>query len=166
MGKKRAAAGVDTVMDPPLAPRRTTRAAPRPLRPSDRVRRKEAAEEHSDDGASRAEDDPEDDASEETPRKRRRDDNHRTCPHCRKVLSSALGYQYHVDHFVCRPTQRPGGPIVRRGRRKSTEATGTTYPRIRGKEVADRTCPQCQRVFTSVHGMRYHRGTCGFDFFI
>ena len=81
------------------------------------------------------------------------------CPHCHKKLSSALGYQYHVDQFVCRPTLRPGGPPQSRGRRrKSVSEQQQHYPRIRGKNVEDRTCPLCQRVFTSVTGMQYHRG--------
>jgi rubrerythrin len=87
------------------------------------------------------------------------------CPHCNKKFGSSLGLQYHVDMFVCQPTLRPGGTIIRKGRRKIVAAEddeGTlpakAYKKIRGK-INDRTCPHCRRIFTSVAGMQYHRGT-------
>jgi hypothetical protein len=167
-GTKRAAA---------VSPRRATRAAEtlppkstkRPLRHG-APQTKPAVilfEDREDDSSVEWEEDVEEESisdaieDEERPRKRRkpRDDGDLACPHCRKVLSSALGLQYHVEQFVCRPALRPGGPVIR-GRRKTTgEGASKQYPKIRGKQVADRTCPQCQRVFTSVHGMQYHRGT-------
>ena len=39
-----------------------------------------------------------------------------TCSHCNKRLANAYGLQYHVENFVCRPFERPGGP-VKLGRR-------------------------------------------------
>ena len=91
------------------------------------------------------------------------------CPHCNKKFGSSLGLQYHVDKFVCQPALRPGGAVIRKGRRKINTTGGgdeddygtqstKTYNKIRGK-ISDRTCPQCRRVFTSVAGMQYHRGT-------
>jgi hypothetical protein len=85
------------------------------------------------------------------------------CQHCHKRFTSAPGLQYHLDQYVCRPTLRPGGPIIR-GRRKKrpndeleVNASAKVYQRIRGS-IHDRTCPQCHRVFTSVAGMQYHSG--------
>jgi hypothetical protein len=89
-----------------------------------------------------------------------------TCPHCQKLFTVKPGLDYHVDNFVCRPTLRPGGPVVKGKRKKAASSTGGTssstknqsYKRIRGK-LEDRTCPKCKRVFTSVLGFSYHRGT-------
>jgi len=83
-------------------------------------------------------------------------ESERTCPYCDKVFSVKDGMQYHVDNFVCRPTLRPGGP-VQKGRRKISEGTKTQWKRIRGP-LAERTCPTCKRVFTSIIGLKYHRG--------
>ena len=88
------------------------------------------------------------------------------CPKCGKKFGSSLGLQYHVDHFVCQPLLRPGGPVVK-GRRKVTaggsgdhgaSSSSKNYKKVRGK-IDNRTCPQCHRVFTSVNGLQYHRGT-------
>jgi hypothetical protein len=88
------------------------------------------------------------------------------CPHCNKKFGSALGLQYHTDRFVCQPALRPGGAVIRKGRRKiiatiAGDDNGTqpskAYNKIRGK-INDRTCPQCRRVFTSIAGMQYHLG--------
>jgi hypothetical protein len=80
------------------------------------------------------------------------------CPHCHKQFAVLSGLQYHVDHFVCRPAERPGGPVQKGRRKLSSNKAVSEYKRIRGA-VHDRTCPHCQRVFTSVHGLNYHRGT-------
>ena len=58
------------------------------------------------------------------------------------------GAKYHVEHYVCRPTEQP--PKQPRGESSSSR-------RARGA-VDDRTCPNCQRIFTSVHGLAYHVG--------
>jgi hypothetical protein len=95
------------------------------------------------------------------------------CQYCNRKFQGKAGLRYHVDFFVCRPNQRPGGP-VRKGKRKmvaatakSTAADATTggssshskYKRIRGS-LDDRTCDNCSRVFTSVLGLQYHIGEC------
>lgn len=78
-----------------------------------------------------------------------------TCPHCGRLMGSAGGLHYHVNNFVCRPKERPGGP-AQRGRRKKGEASSSIkYKRVRGT-LADRTCPKCKRVFTSTLGLNYH----------
>ena len=41
------------------------------------------------------------------------------------------------------------------GRRKKADASGQSFPRIRGSEE-DRTCPHCSKKFTSVLGCQYH----------
>jgi hypothetical protein len=117
------------------------------------------------------------DEDEEPRRKRHRtnrsevvsndNDGQPVCPNCQKKFGSSLGLQYHIDQFVCQPALRPGGPIKRLGRRKierldddglKVTLPTKTYKKIRGN-INDRTCPQCQRVFTSVAGMQYHQGT-------
>lgn len=45
-----------------------------------------------------------------------------TCFHCKKSLANAYGLQYHVENFVCRPLERPGGP-VKKGRRPNQSKT-------------------------------------------
>jgi hypothetical protein len=101
------------------------------------------------------------------------------CQYCNRKFQGKAGLRYHIDFFVCRPNDRPGGP-VRKGKRKvvttgtaSTAAdddadaanTGSSrrhskYKRIRGS-LDDRTCGNCSRVFTSVLGLQYHIGECG-----
>jgi hypothetical protein len=88
-----------------------------------------------------------------------------TCPHCQKIFTVKPGLDYHVDNFVCRPTLRPGGPVVKGKRKKAVSSTAgggsakdQSYKRIRGK-LEDRTCPKCKRIFTSILGFTYHRGT-------
>jgi hypothetical protein len=86
-----------------------------------------------------------------------------TCAHCQKVFTVKPGLDYHVENFVCQPTLRPGGPVVKGKRKKSVPSGGggtksPTYARIRGKLDA-RICPKCKRVFTSILGLSYHVGT-------
>jgi hypothetical protein len=88
-----------------------------------------------------------------------------TCAHCQKVFTVKPGLDYHVENFVCRPTLRPGGPVVKGKRKKAASSGGggstkcpKSFNRIRGK-LEDRTCPKCKRVFTSVLGLSYHVGT-------
>jgi hypothetical protein len=50
-------------------------------------------------------------------------------------------------------------PIKKRKRQGSSQSTKSKYQRIRGT-LSKRTCPTCQRVFTSPHGLKYHVGTC------
>jgi hypothetical protein len=126
------------------------------------------------DGSDSSDDDDDDDDSIPTPPvKRRRSSMAKnltvadlTCSHCQKVFTVKPGLDYHVDNFVCRPTLRPGGPVVRGKRKKATSSAGggssstkyQSYKKIRGK-LEDRTCPKCKRIFTSVLGFTYHRGT-------
>jgi hypothetical protein len=49
-------------------------------------------------------------------------------------------------------------PIKKRKRQGSSQSTKSKYQRIRGT-LSKRTCPTCQRVFTSPHGLKYHVGT-------
>lgn len=89
---------------------------------------------------------------EKKDRHRRGPEEERTCPHCSKVIVSKLGLKYHLDKFVCR--------------RDLVPAKAGTTPRKRGKSTGgksrerglehDRTCPNCNRVFTSVLGCNYH----------
>jgi hypothetical protein len=80
-----------------------------------------------------------------------------TCPHCQKDFTVKPGLDYHIENFVCRPTLRPGGPVLK-GKRKTAGTKAQTYKKIRGK-LEKRTCPKCKRVFTSILGLNYHRGT-------
>jgi uncharacterized Zn-finger protein len=115
--------------------------------------------------------DDDDDSAPSPPMKRKRgrkrslpnlSDAELTCSHCQKKFTVKPGLDYHVNKFVCRPTLRPGGPVVKGKRKKSASSGGgtkaQTYLRIRGK-LEDRTCPKCKRVFTSILGLSYHLGT-------
>jgi len=82
------------------------------------------------------------------------DDDELKCPHCDRTFTVLQGLNYHVKQFVCRPDLRPGGPVPK-GRRKKQESSGKSFKRVRGS-LQDRTCPNCQRVFTSVLGRDYH----------
>ena len=83
---------------------------------------------------------------------RRGPEKERTCPHCLKVIVSKLGLKYHLDNFVCRKDLVP--------------AKAGTTPRKRGKSASgkirqrglehERTCQNCNRVFTSILGCNYH----------
>jgi hypothetical protein len=50
-------------------------------------------------------------------------------------------------------------PTKKRKRQGSAQSTKSKYQRVRGT-LAKRTCPTCQRVFTSPHGLKYHISTC------
>lgn len=41
------------------------------------------------------------------------------CPHCGKTFRGVKGFQYHIDEYVCRQSERPGGPVIK-GKRKMT----------------------------------------------
>jgi hypothetical protein len=78
------------------------------------------------------------------------------CPHCHKKFASLQSVQYHVSNFVCRPAERPGGP-VRAGRPRKfllSEAATCTE-----EYVNDRTCSDCKGVFASVQSLKIHRST-------
>jgi hypothetical protein len=47
-----------------------------------------------------------------------------SCPHCDKSFQVEKGRDYHVDHYVCRSSERPGGPVVK-GRRKVVVKLGS-----------------------------------------
>ncbi|KAL7558781.1 hypothetical protein ACA910_018285 [Epithemia clementina (nom. ined.)] len=92
------------------------------------------------------------------------------CPHCSKIFQYSKGLSYHVDNYVCRQNDRPGGPKIK-GKRKEapkkeadddgSDDGGENSPprkkfnRLRGK-LEHRTCQRCRRVFTSVLGLNYH----------
>lgn len=85
------------------------------------------------------------------------------CEFCQKNFSIQSGLDYHVNKFVCRPELKPVGAPRKGGKRKQSEAKGLKkYKKIRGA-LADRTCPRCKRVFTSVIGCKYHTGTSLLD---
>ena len=77
--------------------------------------------------------------------------NSKKCPHCEQTFGTIAGAKYHIDHLVCQPAER----LPRKKRSKSE----TRKPKVRGT-LSDRTCTNCQRVFTSVNGLAYHRGKC------
>ena len=92
------------------------------------------------------------------------------CPYCSKAFATPYGAQYHIDHYVCRQQERPGGPVAKGRRRVEASAAAATsvassapttttparhYPKVRGA-LSDRTCRKCRRVFTSVLGLQYH----------
>eukprot|EP00934_Nitzschia_sp_Nitz4_P004104 Nitzschia sp. Nitz4//scaffold390_size11914//842//8150//NITZ4_009014-RA/size11914-snap-gene-0.14-mRNA-1//-1//CDS//3329550186//4094//frame0 len=92
----------------------------------------------------------------------RGDPKDRTCPHCKKVLVSKGGLAYHLKHLVCQTDKRSedGTPKRPRGRR-SPSSSPKDSPRFRGTPE-DRTCPVCNRLFTSILGRKYHveHGVC------
>jgi hypothetical protein len=107
----------------------------------------------------------------------------RTCPHCKKVCSSKSGFKYHIEHFVCRPALNPNGNPKFRGKVKkraasqdleddedeyTEESTNAAKPKASSKKggkkkfkkirgpLEARTCPHCNKVFTSALGKEYH----------
>lgn len=42
------------------------------------------------------------------------------CPHCGKTFRGLKGFQYHIDEYVCRQSEKPGGPVIK-GKRKVIE---------------------------------------------
>lgn len=80
-----------------------------------------------------------------------------TCPHCQKHFTVEYGLRYHVDNYVCRPDERPGGPKKKGRRKREDNNNNSKYKRLRGS-LEDRTCPKCNRVFTSTIGLDYHLG--------
>ncbi|VEU41273.1 unnamed protein product [Pseudo-nitzschia multistriata] len=77
------------------------------------------------------------------------------CPHCEKAFKNLNGLKYHIDKMVCRGED---GSRRKQPRRKSPRATATTKSKsakFRGT-VEERTCPHCNRLFTSALGARYH----------
>ena len=94
--------------------------------------------------------------------KKKSDKVERRCPHCSKIFQHLKGLSYHVDNYVCRSEERPGGSAMKGKRKEHPEgseggASRKKYKRLRGKEK-DRTCSRCNRVFTSVLGLTYHLG--------
>jgi transcription elongation factor Elf1 len=81
------------------------------------------------------------------------------CPHCQKTFSSEGGLKYHTSKFVCRLEQSTDPQVKARGtkRRRGKGKKGDTPDkrRFRGS-LENRTCPHCNRVFTSALGMNYH----------
>lgn len=75
------------------------------------------------------------------------------CPHCDKVFKSQAGRDYHVKNSVCRPSETP----VKKRSNISARKKRARPDRFRGTKE-DRTCPHCNRVFTSALGAKYHIG--------
>jgi hypothetical protein len=93
-------------------------------------------------------------------RKRQKKEEVSNCPHCNKSFKSTRALEYHEQNFVCRPMERPDGP-VQKGRRKLDENSERKikYKKFRGAEK-DRTCPDCGVIFSSVLGYQYHESEC------
>lgn len=95
-------------------------------------------------------------------KKRKRNPNPKSdgiCPYCQRVFSTASGLQYHVANFVCRQSERPGGPVIKGKRKVSKENIDQSSKRGRKRgTLEERTCQNCGRVFTSLLGKQYHVG--------
>jgi hypothetical protein len=115
-------------------------------------------------------DDDDDDLKQSSPKKRGRKPKIKmsiddiVCPHCKKEFSSLAGLNYHLARWVCRKEECPDAAIVeqsnrKRGRGKAHSTDGDRdkkkSKKFRGP-VDERTCLQCNRVFTSVFGLEYH----------
>lgn len=74
------------------------------------------------------------------------------CEFCQKKFKNAYGHKYHVNNNVCRQGSVKN---TQRGKRKKSEASRKTFPRVRGKQE-DRICPHCNKTFTSPLGCQYH----------
>ncbi len=69
-------------------------------------------------------------------------------------------HRYDQDNFVCRKLQSDDPQDAadskrKRGKAKKASLVGSPSKRFRGA-LEDRTCPQCNRVFTSQLGLAYH----------
>ena len=74
------------------------------------------------------------------------------CEFCHRSFKNLYGYKYHVENDVCR---RGSVKNTQRGTRKKSEASGKSFPKVRGKQE-DRICPHCNKKFTSPLGCQYH----------
>ena len=72
------------------------------------------------------------------------------CQHCQHTFTGINGLKYHVNNKVCQKAKKE--------RRKTSKARGKSSGKhIRGT-MNERTCPQCQKRFTSALGCQYHVG--------
>lgn len=93
------------------------------------------------------------------------------CPHCMIAFATIEEAQDHVQQSVCRPLaieakeKAPKSPKRTTSSRKRKRAKGSTSAKkkSRGAEE-DRTCPTCNRIFTSVPGLQYHVSKFVFSF--
>jgi NMD protein affecting ribosome stability and mRNA decay len=105
----------------------------------------------------------------------------KVCSHCNKKFSTPSRLRYHLEKRVCRKGEEPVSTSAAVSSaaeavdESSTETAAADPPpakkkKTRGKgkkekpktcrgNVNERTCPRCKRVFTSLLGFQYHRGT-------
>jgi hypothetical protein len=99
-------------------------------------------------------------------KKRPRDDStSKICTFCSREFTTPDGLTYHVQNYVCRPTERPGG-LLTKGRPKATQVQGKKHYKLIRGSLADRTCQNCDKVFTSIFGLQYHTGTNTLNAFV
>ena len=67
-----------------------------------------------------------------------------SCPYCNKRSVSSFGLRYHVDNFVCRPSERPGGPVKKGSNQKGYSS------------ISPFACLYCNKLYGSSSGLRYH----------
>ena len=83
------------------------------------------------------------------------------CLHCEKPFTTPNGLQYHIDNYVCRNEDGTPKPYERKKGRGKARARSSTQKKdgskFRGTKE-ERTCPHCNRMFTSISGMEYHVG--------
>ena len=131
----------------------------------DTSRSESSGDEEKDDNSSaeRSEDEEDSDGSEEDGSNREQepdeesddDDDDLTgppfqCQHCQHTFTGINGLKYHVNNKVCQKAKKE--------RRKTSKARGKSSGKhIRGT-MNERTCPQCQKRFTSALGCQYHVG--------
>lgn len=87
----------------------------------------------------------------------KKDGSKHVCSNCSSAFKTTAGLNYHIKNRVCHEDKESSTSET--GKRKAEDQfslSNEKKPKFRGPEK-NRTCPLCQRVFTSVFGYRYHR---------
>lgn len=152
-----------TQLSASIFPSESTEDADEAISSTSRQRKRTAAGENDNESEYSESDDLDVDDAASASKKRQKNNETFDCPHCCKVFKSIRALEYHQHNFVCRPQERPDGP-VQKGRRKLDDNSEkrSKFKKFRGAEE-DRTCPDCGAIFTSVHGFLYHKSKCSRD---